>query len=209
VPERSSIDISGREFRIIGGDVLLEGPVDSARLDVTAEYQVPTAGDADDEGVLITVNAVGHPDSLALKFGADPSMNQDDILSYIVAGRPASDNPLASSVGGGGNLGEQVAFGALAEAVSTRAGEGLGFDVFQIRQEGTRGLTLTAGRYVASRVFLSFQLPLQIGGDTRTSAGANLGPGFELEYTARRWLRAGLRGGSISPGFTLRTRYAY
>src|SRR5688572_32761176 len=49
VPGRSSIDISGREFRITGGDVFLEGPVEAARLDVTAEYQVPTAGNADDE----------------------------------------------------------------------------------------------------------------------------------------------------------------
>jgi autotransporter translocation and assembly factor TamB len=209
VPDRSSIDISGREFRITSGDVFLEGPVEAARLDVSAEYQVPAAGDADDEGVVITVHAVGHPDSLALTFGADPSMNREDIVSYIVTGRPASDNPLSGRETGGGSLGEQVAFGALADAVSTRAGEGLGFDVFQIRQEGTRGLTLTAGRYLASRWFLDLQLPLQLGSDARNAAGTNLGPGFELEYTVRRWLRAGLRGGSISPGFTLRGRYAY
>jgi hypothetical protein len=209
VPGRSTIDISGREFRIVEGDVSLQGPVDSTSLDVTAEYQVPAAGNADDEGVIVTVRAVGHPDSLALEFSSDPSMSQEDILSYVVTGRPASDNPLSGTDVGGGSIGEQVAFGALAEAISAQAGEGLGFDVFQIRQEGTRGLTLTAGRYLASRLFLNFQLPLQVGGDARTAPGANLGPGFELEYTARRWLRAGIRGGSISPGFTLRGRYAY
>jgi translocation and assembly module TamB len=209
VPGRSVIEISGREFRIIGGDVFLEGPVAATRLDVDAEYQVPTVGNADDDGVIITVHASGHPDSLGLDFSADPSMSRDDIVSYIVTGRPASDNPLAGSAVAGGNLGEQIAFGALGEAVSTRAGEGLGFDVFQIRQEGTRGLTLTAGRYLASRLFLNFQLPLQLGGESRTDPGATLGPGFELEYTARRWLRAGIRGGSISPGFNLRARYAY
>jgi hypothetical protein len=58
-------------------------------------------------------------------------------------------------------------------------------------------------------LFLNFQLPLQVGGGTRATPGANLGPGFELEYTARQWLRAGIRGGSIRPGFTLRGRYAY
>jgi hypothetical protein len=81
--------------------------------------------------------------------------------------------------------------------------------VFQIRQEGTRGLTLTAGRYLASRLFVNFQLPLQLGGASRTSPGATLGPGFELEYAVRRWLRAGISGGSISPGASLRGRYAY
>lgn len=209
VPDRSSIDISGREFRITEGDVFLEGPVDSARLDVSAEYQVPAAGTAGGEGVVVTVHAVGHPDSLRLDFSSDPSMSQEDILSYVVTGRPASDNPLAGSEAGGGSIGEQVAFGTLAQAISTRAGEGLGFDVFQIRQEGTQGLTLTAGRYLASRLFLNFQLPLQVGGDARTAPGANLGPGFELEYTASRWLRGALSGGSISPGFRLRARYAY
>jgi translocation and assembly module TamB len=209
VPGRSTIDISGREFRIIEGEVSLQGPVDSASLDVTAEYQVPAAGNADDDGVIVTVRALGHPDRLALEFSSDPSMSQEDILSYVVTGRPASDNPLSGTDAGGGSIGEQVAYGTLAEAISTRAGEGLGFDVFQIRQEGTQGLTLTAGRYLASRLFLNFQLPLQVGGDARTAPGANLGPGFELEYTARRWLRAGIRGGSISPGFTLRGRYAY
>jgi translocation and assembly module TamB len=209
MPGRSYLEISGREFRLSGGEIRLDGPVEATRLDVTAEYQVPTAGNADDEGVIITVHATGHPDSLALEFSSDPSMSQEDMLSYIVTGRPASDNPLAGRESGGGSIGEQVAFGALAEAVSTRAGEGFGFDVFQIRQEGTRGLTLTAGRYVASRLFLNFQLPLQLGGGSRADPGANLGPGFELEYTARRWLRAGIRGGSISPGFSLRARHAY
>ncbi|HET8622961.1 MAG TPA: translocation/assembly module TamB domain-containing protein, partial [Gemmatimonadales bacterium] len=121
VPGRASIEISGREFNITGGEVRLDGPIEATRLDVEAEFQAPTTGDADDEGVVITVNAVGHPDSLGLKFSSDPSMGQEDIVSYIVTGRPASDNPLASRDAGGANLGEQVAFGALAEAVSTRA----------------------------------------------------------------------------------------
>jgi hypothetical protein len=208
VPGRAFIEISGREFNITGGEVRLEGPIEATRLDVTAEYQVPAAGGADDEGVIVTVNAVGHPDSLTLEFSADPSMSQEDILSYIVTGRPASDNPLAGRDAGGAGLGEQVAYGALAEAISTRAGEGLGFDVFQIRQDGTHGLTLTAGRYLASRLFLNFQIPLELGEGSRAT-GVNLGPGFELEYSARRWLRAGLRGGSNRPGVTFRGRYAF
>jgi autotransporter translocation and assembly factor TamB len=137
-------------------------------------------------------------------------MSQDDILSYIVTGRPASDNPLFErSATGGGNTGQQVAFGALAGAISNAAGQGLGLDVFQIRQDPSRGLTLTAGRYVGSRLFLDLQLPLQLGTTTQQTSGSNLGPGFELEYTLERWLRASLRGGSLSPGFLFRARRAY
>ena len=62
-------------------------------------------------------------------------MRQDDIISYIVTGRPASDNPLADQQGGGGVNASQVAIGQLAGNLGGAAGEELGFDVFQIRQE--------------------------------------------------------------------------
>lgn len=97
----------------------------------------------------------------------------------------------------------------LAGAISNSAGKGLGFDVFQIRQEATRGLTLTAGRYLGSRLFLDLELPLQIGSRTQQVTGSNLGPGFQLEYTLRRWLQANVQGGSLSPGLLFKSRHAY
>jgi autotransporter translocation and assembly factor TamB len=212
VPNRGTIELNGREFRLTEGDINLAGPVDSTKLDVNASYQVQTQGGADDEGVLISVHARGRLDSLGLEFTSDPSMSQDDILSYIVTGRPTSDNPLFEGQGtGGGNAGKQMAVGALASAISNTAGQGLGFDVFQIRQDPTRGLTLTAGRYLGSRLFLDLQLPLggQSQSQSQQTMGTNLGPGFELEYTLRRWLRANLRGGSLSPGLLFRARRAY
>ncbi len=208
VPNRGTIELNGREFRLTEGDINLAGPVDSTKLDVNASYQVPTQGGGDDEGVLIYVHARGRLDSLGLVFTSDPSMSQDDIFSYIVTGRPTSDNPLFEGQGtGGGSAGKEMAVGTLASAISNTAGQGLGLDVFQIRQEPTRGLTLTAGRYMGSRLFLNLQLPL--GSQSQQATGTNLGPGFELEYTLQRWLRANLRGGSLSPGLLFQARRAY
>jgi len=212
VPGRGTLELNGRQFRLTEGDINLAGPVDSTKLDVNASYQVPTQSGGDNEGVLINVNAKGRLDSLGLTFTADPSMSQDDILSYIVTGRPASDNPLferESSGGGGASAGQQVAMSTLSSAISNAAGKGLGFDVFQIRQEATRGLTLTAGRYLGSRLFLDLELPLQVGSRSQQVAGSNLGPGFQLEYTLHRWLRANVQGGSLSPGLLFKTRHAY
>jgi translocation and assembly module TamB len=208
VPQRGTIEFSGRQFRLTGGDIYLAGPVDSTRLDVNATYQVPVQGEAADEGVVIDVHAHGTLDSMALEFSSDPELSQDDILSYIVTGRPASDNPLFEG-SGRGSSGTQIALGTLTTALSNAAGEQLGFDVFQLRQDPARGLTLTAGRYLGPRLFLDLQLPLQLGTLQRQSSGANLGPGFELEYRLERWLRAELRGGSLSPGFLFRGRRAY
>ncbi len=206
VPGRGTLDLSGRTFRLSHGEIDLNGPVDSAQVDVTAEYQVPTQGGGQDEGVVISVNATGRLDSLGLEFSSDPSMSQEDVLSYIVTGHPASDNALLEG-GGQGTSGKQVAFGQLSQAIAGSAGRGLGFDVFQIKQEGTQGLNLTAGRYLSDRFFLNLKLPL--GSGTTVEPGQNLGPGFELEYSAQRWLRAVIRGGSLPPAFLLRGRYAY
>jgi autotransporter translocation and assembly factor TamB len=212
VPGRGTLDVYGREFRLTGGQIFLGGPVDSTRLDVTAEYRVPTQGGPEDEGVLISVAARGHPDSLSLEFTGDPEMSQDDMLSYIVTGRPASDNPLAEQSGdrtSAGEMGAEVALSGLTQTLASTAEEELGLDVFQIRQEGLRGLTLTAGRYVGSRVFLSMHLPIELSGESQRTPGTTLGPSFELEYVARRWLRANVRGGNEPPRFILRSRYAY
>jgi hypothetical protein len=106
-------------------------------------------------------------------------------------------------------MGAAVALSGLTQSLSTAAEAELGLDVFQIRQEGLQGLTLTAGRYVGSRVFLSMHLPIELGGEDQQTPGTNLGPTFELEWVAERWLRANVRGGNVPPRFTLRSRYAY
>jgi translocation and assembly module TamB len=213
LPGRGLLELYGREFRLQEGEITLAGPAESVVLDVTAQYQVPTQADPGDDGILIDVNATGRADSLKLAFSSEPTMSEEDIVSYIVTGRPASENPLAREATGGGpgaaEAGAEVALGRLSESVAGAAGEALGLDVFQIRQDGLRGLTLTAGRYVASRVFLSLQQPIQLSGDARQSSGGSLGPGFELEYSARRWLRANLRGGNLPPRVFLRGRHAF
>ena len=90
------------------------------------------------------------------------------------------------------------------------AGEELGFDVFTIRQEPEQGLTLTAGRYLGSRVFVSLHQPLRIGTSTSSQQTTGTsGPGFELEYAWQRWLRSTMRGGSLPASLLMRGRHAF
>jgi autotransporter translocation and assembly factor TamB len=209
IPDRGELNLYGRTFRLSEGEIALRGPADSTTLNVTAQYRVPTEGDPDAEEVVINVHATGRPDSLGLEFEADPDMGQEDIVSYIVTGRPASDNPLVDQQGGGTNA-TQVAIGQLAGTLGTAAGEELGFDVFTIRQEPEQGLTLTAGRYLGSRVFVSLHQPLRIGTSTASQqTSESSGPGFELEYAWRRWLRSTMRGGSLPASLLMRGRHAF
>jgi translocation and assembly module TamB len=207
VPGRGYLGLYGRQFRLVGGEITLDGPPESARFDIDAEYQVPAPGNPGDPGVLVTVNAKGRLDSLALDFSSEPSMSQDDIVSYIITGRPASDNPLSGS--GGSEAAAGLAINRLAESLSSAAGEAVGLDVFQIKQEGLSGMTLVAGRYVASRLFLSLEQPLQVSSSGAQQTTGGTGPGFEVEYGVNEWLRTTLRAGNRPVSLFLRGRYAY
>jgi translocation and assembly module TamB len=208
IPGRGELDLYGRRFRLTEGEIQLQGPVASTTLDVVAQYRVPTEGDPDAEEVVINVNATGRADSLELEFEAEPAMGQEDIISYIVTGRPASDNPLMGQQGGGVDA-TQLAIGQLAGTLGGAAGEELGFDVFTILQEPEQGLTLTAGLYLGSRIFASLHQPLRMGAGTDQQTTESSGPGFELEYAWRRWLRSTLRGGSLPSSALMRGRYAF
>jgi translocation and assembly module TamB len=208
LPGRSTLDLYGRTFQLTGGEILLRGPPQQARINVTAEYNPPTQGGPDDNPVVINVVARGRPDSIALDFSSQPEMSRDDIISYIVTGRPSSDNPLVAQPGGP-SQGEQLALSQLGDVVSSAVSRELGLDVFQIRQEGTRGLVLTAGRYVTPHFYISLQQPLALGGQLSQDPGANLGPAFELQYRVQPSLRFTMQGGSIPVGVLLRGRHAY
>jgi translocation and assembly module TamB len=207
LPGRSTLDLFGRTFELTGGDIALNGPVALARINVTAQYNPPIEGGSDDNSVVVTVRATGRLDSLGLDFSADPSMTRDDIVSYIVTGRPASDNPLIAQ--SSGSQGENLVVGQLTEALTDVVSRQLGFDVFQIRQEPAQGLVLTAGRYLTPRFYASLLQPLELGGDAKRLPGTTLGPGFELQYRLRPWLRLNMRGGSLPTGILFRGRYAY
>jgi translocation and assembly module TamB len=207
LPGRSTLDLFGRTFELTGGDIALNGPVEQARINVTAQYSPPIEGGSDDNNVVVNVRATGQLDSLGLDFSADPSMSRDDIVSYIVTGRPASDNPLIAQ--SSGSQGENLVLGQLTEALTDVVSRQLGFDVFQIKQEPAQGLVLTAGRYLTPRFYASLQQPLELGADARRLPGTTLGPGFELQYRLRSWLRLNMRGGSLPTGILFRGRYAY
>jgi len=59
VPNRGTLELNGKQFRLTDGDIYLAGPVDSTKLDVNASYTVPTQGGGDAEGVLVNVHARG------------------------------------------------------------------------------------------------------------------------------------------------------
>jgi hypothetical protein len=209
VPAGAVCDMYGRSFTLSEGEITLNGPATATTLDVTAQYKVPTQGaGGDDAGVLIDVNAKGTADSLDLAFSAEPSMSQDDIISYIVTGRPASDKP-ARGQGSGPAAASWRSARSPAHSPG-QAGEKLGFVVFQIRQNGAQGAHphgRAVHRVQALRELCSSRC--RAAGRRPKTGSRSSGPGFELEYSLERWLRSTLQGGSLPAGILVPGAYAY
>jgi translocation and assembly module TamB len=207
VPQRSYFEQFGRRFVVTQGTVTFNGSMFGWIADIGARYAVPSAQDPSAAEVVITLAVSGRADNLRVTFGAEPSMDTPNILSYIATGRPAASAASFETVTGTGAF---IAIDRAARVIEETAADRIGLDVVEIRQDGLRGTTLIAGRYVTPRVFVAFQQPLTTRNETdRTGSANERGTEVEIEYTAYRWLLVNLQGGQSNLRFFFRTRYAF
>jgi translocation and assembly module TamB len=217
VTGRSYFQQFGRRFTIANGTVTFNGSPLDWQVDAEARYEVPSARDPNTSEATITLDVRGRADDLGLTLGSEPSMENADILSYLATGRPAASaaefGNAGSSGGSGGVLGagEELALGRVAGLLEETAEEAVGLDVVEIRQNGLRGATLVAGRYVNPRLFVGFQQPLTLNARTEeaTRDQSSRGTEVEIEYTWYRWLLVNIQGGQSTIRLFFRTKYAY
>lgn len=217
VTGRSYFEQFGRRFTIADGTVTFNGSPTDWRIDAGARYDVPSSRDPNRSEATITLDVSGRADDLSLTLGSEPSMENADILSYLATGRPAASaaefGNAGSSSGSGGVLGagEEFALGRVAGVLEETAEEAVGLDVVEIRQNGLKGATLVAGRYVNPRLFVGFQQPLTLSARSEETASdpSSLGTKVEIEYTWYRWLLVHVQGGQSTLRLFFRTKYAY
>ena len=210
VPVRSYIRQFGRRFDIQTGRVTFVGPATDPLLDFRASYEVTQRGGGQD-AVTIIMDVEGSlhgSDGLELELSSEPiSLDQADIISYIATGRPAAD---AFQLAGTGTLqvGGDLARQQLAQLIAAAAGAGLGLDVVEIQMEGSRGATITAGKYVSRRLFASVSLPLSASEDSG-AADSRSNRELTIEYSIFAWLLARLRSNPSTMGVSLLYQYVY
>ncbi|MDX1645080.1 MAG: translocation/assembly module TamB domain-containing protein, partial [Thermoanaerobaculia bacterium] len=217
VPERSRVEALGKIFGLETGTLTFNGDAFNPRLDITAEYTVPN------DQVVIVLEIDDRPvDDLRVELRSEnpPGLDQTQIVSYLLFGKPPGETFFLGGGGSGegGGLfqqGSQLAIGQLAGFLEGLAGQQLGLDVIEIKTDAFTGETqLTAGRY--------FQVPgpcrtFYAAIDQTISTGATGGQGSNIENTntqvtleceLQQWLLVRLRGpGSME--VNLRWRYAY
>ncbi len=161
--ERGYYAFQGRRFEVdegrivFGGDVPPDPSLDITALNKTGEYEV-------------TVHVTGRASEPALALSSSPPLDQADILSLLVFGRPARDLGKEESL----DLQKQaisLASGYVAPELSESVRNTLGLDTFEAGAGGVR-----AGRYVTRDVFVT------LAQDFTGRAGQTMG----VEYSITR-----------------------
>jgi translocation and assembly module TamB len=182
IPERSQIKQFGRQFNIERGSLTFNGPPEQPNMDIGAIYRVRSRGSNGDE-VTIQLEATGFPDDMTISFQSDPVMDLSDIVSYIATGRPASESLQLGTTSSDSYLRSAagLAVGPITSLVENLAGAGLGLDVVEIQQDEINGLTLTAGKYVSPRLFVSVSQPVSLSTTAGTSSAVATQVAMEYE----------------------------
>ena len=205
-PGRSYVGQFGRQFELTEGEIILKGPIEETELHIYSEYRVPSKGGSGLSEVVIRMKAETVLGRFVFSLTSDPAMDESEILSYLATGQ--SRTGALANTGDQGGLAGAMALEQLVGVAGGLAEGSMPLDVFQIRQDGARGITVVAGNYVSPKTYLGIRQPILLNQgtedsyyDTRTQ--------YELEYEARPWLFLNLQGGSSRTMLFLKARMAY
>ena len=203
---RSYVGQFGRQFELTEGEIVFKGPLAETDLHINSEYKVPSKGGTGLSEVVIRMKVESNLGRFVFSLTSDPAMDESEILSYLATGQSRT-GALANTADQGGLAGS-MALEQLVGAAGGLAEGSMPLDVFQIRQDGARGITVVAGNYVNQKTYLGIRQPILFNQgtedsyyDTRTQ--------YELEYQARPWLFLNLQGGSSRTMLFLKARVAY
>jgi autotransporter translocation and assembly factor TamB len=210
VPGRGFVEQYGRRFELASGEVILNGDPARTHFRIESTYEVVPIDDPSGTEVVATLTLSGTPGDYDLDLSSDQGLSSSEITTLIVTG----------STGTGGGVGSdrgQVAAGTAVQASLTSvtgaveeiAGEAIGLDVFQIRQDGLNGATLIAGKYARPKFYVGLRQPMLYQQEDLTDPSEDRDVELELEYTASKRLQVNLRGEGDALRFFLRTSQAY
>ncbi len=214
LPGRSFVELVGRRFNLQGGAVDLNGPLETVRLELHAEYRPTSQSTTSGSDVLITADVEADTGKIAVILGSTPLMDQRDIMSYLMTGGPATTNPTITTGPAQtdpASAGAAMAVNAALGTVAGSAGQKLGLDVVQILQDLQGAQTLVAGKYVSPDLYLGFRQPLvqaTASRDTGPETGTDVME-FEVEYAAFRDVLLNLQGAGSEFRVFLRLRSGY
>jgi len=207
IPNRGYVEQFARSFDITGGEVLLNGPMKSHRVDLQAQYKPGSHSDSDESETVVNLDVDGTIDKLRLVLSSEPAMSEVEIIDFIATGKTKNQ---PSSSGSDANLAKDIGLSQVTGLAEERAQDAIGLDVLQVRFDALLGATLVAGRYVDPQLYVGFRQPLQYKdtGSTSNSDVTNQ-TSVEVEYAIHKWLVLNLQGETSKVRSFIRVRHAY
>ncbi len=207
---RGFVEQFGRRFELSDGEVILNGDPALTHFRIESTYEVVPFDDPSGTEVVATLTLTGTPSDYDLVLSSDQGLSTSEITTLIVTGSTGGFE-------GGGSDRNQVAAGTAVQAgltpvtgaVEEIAGEAVGLDVFQIRQDGLNGVTLIAGKYARPKFYVGLRQPVLYEAEDVTDRTEDGDVELELEYSASKRLQVNFRGEGDALRLFLRTSHAY
>lgn len=165
--------------------------ITSGRLTFTGETPVNPGIDVsaaiDDRGSPIKVyfNASGKARNPQITLASDPPLEQRDIISFLVTGKPLYE--LYAPRGGtqqgrtADNTAQNLVAGYISKKAASTFGKKLNIDMISVKVDPENRADLTVGRYVRRDLFISYGQVLGQGGERRVSAEYSISRHWSLE----------------------------
>jgi translocation and assembly module TamB len=189
VADRGTIRQFGQTFEIDRGTITFNGDPFAPYLDVTAAYE-QRSRETQQREVRIELSLEGRPDDLSPRLTSQPPMDTRNILSYLATGQAAGQLLGGGGTGGAGESLSQIPLGIATNFVENLAASNLGLDVVRLQVDPQGGYSLTFGRYVTPRLFVSSQLSsLSRSADATDAREERFGVTLEYQLTDYLLLR--------------------
>ena len=148
---RGDYDFQSRRFKITRGVVEFQGlPEPDPELDIRAETRI--------NSVTIIVRITGSVRKIELSLESDPAMEQSDIVSYLVFGRP-TDELRSQQATAAQSAALSLAGNLAAKELNSILGDTFKVDSFSIApgENDTSLGSLAVGKYVARNIFVTYR----------------------------------------------------
>ncbi len=177
---RGSYRFQGRVFSVDRGTVTFTGSETlDPQLEVAARHRLIDRETG--EEIAVWMNLTGTMTQPLVALRSEPPMEEVDILSYLLMGRPASELADAERSALMGSVSGLLA-GHATQRLATSVGRALGLDTFEIGTVGAPALRM--GSYLGGRVYLEYTQELRQDGARGIRLDYHLGKGLSLEATS-------------------------
>jgi hypothetical protein len=173
----------GNTFTVESGTLVFGGEIPP-----NPKIAVSAANAPRESPIKIYLNATGTFRNPKIELSADPEMEQRDIMSYLLTGKPLYE--FSGKTGGrpsqtGVNDSQIAAANIVANYLSQKTAgtlvRKLDIDVLNLRVTSERAADITVGRYLTPKFFISYGQVLSPGGEKRVVAEYTITPWWSLE----------------------------